>query len=358
MTNNNEFNKVLMNDLKEKQSWSLDRKVAYSKEKIVEFVEYMGGIENTYVSFSGGKDSCVLLHLVRSIYPNAGGVFFNTGLEYPEILSHVKTFENIEWRKPRKTPTQVWREYGVPVVSKEYSRYISDVREGGSVTQTQKRLNFRNSYSLPKKWIHFTDTEFFEPKVSNKCCDYFKKLPSKDYEKETGKYAFVGTMAEESQLRMSSWVKHSCNIYAEEGSNTRPQSRPLSIWTEKDIWEYIERYDVSICELYHKGLKRTGCFCCPYGAHLEDRQEGTNRFELLKESHPKHYKALDKMGIREALLNMRVPIRNDETYMIQLGRKEESIKEWYERTQKNIEENGENSPYWQYHKYFEPKTKK
>lgn len=73
MTNNNEFNKVLMNELKEKQSWGLDKKVAYSKEKIVEFVEYMGGIENTYVSFSGGKDSCVLLHLVRSVYPNAGG---------------------------------------------------------------------------------------------------------------------------------------------------------------------------------------------------------------------------------------------------------------------------------------------
>ena len=64
------------------------------------------------------------------------------------------------------------------------------------------------------------------------------------------------------------------------------------------------------------------------------------------------------MGIREALLNMRVPIRNDEAYMTQLGRKEESIKEWYERAQKSIEENGENSPYWQYHKYFEPKTKK
>lgn len=76
----------------------------------------------------------------------------------------MKTFENIEWRKPRKTPTQVWREYGVPVVSKEYSRYNSDVREGSSVTQTQKRLNFRNSYSLPKNGYTLQTLNFLNQK--------------------------------------------------------------------------------------------------------------------------------------------------------------------------------------------------
>ena len=122
------FKELAMSELKEKQSWDLDRKIEYAKVKIKEFVEYCGGVENVFVSFSGGKDSCVLLHLVRSVYPEAIGVFFNTGLEYPEILNHVKSIENIEWRKPRKTVTEVWREYGVPAVSKEYSNYIDDIR--------------------------------------------------------------------------------------------------------------------------------------------------------------------------------------------------------------------------------------
>lgn len=101
------------------------------------------------------------------------------------------------------------------------------------------------------------------------------------------------------------------------------------------------------------------CFCCTYGCHLEDRAKGTNKFELLKEQHPNQYKALSKLGIFEVLLNMQVPIRNDEEYMGQLEEKKISIKEWYELVQKDIEENGEDSSYHQYHKYFEPpKSKK
>lgn len=100
------------------------------------------------------------------------------------------------------------------------------------------------------------------------------------------------------------------------------------------------------------------CFCCTYGCHLEDRAKGTNKFELLKEQHPKQYNALSKLGIFEVLLNMQVPIRNDEDYMKRLEEKKLSIKEWYDMVQKDIEENGEDSTYHKYHKYFEPKPKK
>lgn len=80
---------------------------------------------------------------------------------------------------------------------------------------------------------------------------------------------------------------------------------------------------------------------------------------MLKEQHPNQYKALSKLGIFEVLLNMQVPIRNDQGYMEQLEEKKLSIKEWYDMVQKDIEENGENSAYHQYHKYFEPpKSKK
>lgn len=337
--------------LQQLQKMTLDEKIEYSKMKIKEFVDVCGGTDKVFVSFSGGKDSCVLLHLVRSMYSDDEivGVFFNTGLEYPEILNHVRTYENIEWVKPRKTVTQVWNEYGVPAVSKETSNYIDDIRNSGSEKLRAKRLNYRNSYSLSKKWIHFTDEEFFEHDVSNKCCHYFKKLPSKDYIKKSGRHAIVATMSGESSLRLNSWIKHSCNMFTDDVK----QSRPMSVWNEQDVWDYIERFNIPLCELYYRGHDRTGCFLCPYGANLDDRRLGTNRFELLKEQHPKQYNSLEKLGIRDVLLNMQVPIRNDEKYMNDLDHKKEEIKQWYEMVEADIKEHGTDSKYYRYHKYFD-----
>lgn len=61
-------------------------------------------------------------------------------------------------------------------------------------------------------------------------------------------------MANESSLRLNSWIRYSCNMY----DGKKIQSRPLSIWTDSDIWEYIEKYDIEICDLYYRGHNRTG----------------------------------------------------------------------------------------------------
>ena len=53
------------------------------------------GEDKFYISFSGGKDSTVLLHVVRSVFPDVPAVYSNTGLEYPDIRKHVKQFENV-----------------------------------------------------------------------------------------------------------------------------------------------------------------------------------------------------------------------------------------------------------------------
>lgn len=86
-------------DLKYFQAMPLDIKVAMTKTRIREWVkEY--GTDGVYVSFSGGKDSTVLLHIVRELYPNIEAVFVDTGLEYPEIRKFVKTFENVTILRP------------------------------------------------------------------------------------------------------------------------------------------------------------------------------------------------------------------------------------------------------------------
>ena len=88
------------------QSLPLEFKVYKTIDNIREFVrEY--GVDDCYVSFSGGKDSTVLLDIARQIYPNIEAVFVNTGLEYPEIQRFVKTFDNVRIVYPKHTFREV-----------------------------------------------------------------------------------------------------------------------------------------------------------------------------------------------------------------------------------------------------------
>ena len=109
--------KFVLEDLKRMQAMPLEDKIARTKLLIKEWYEFFNG--KVAISFSGGKDSTVLLHIARQVYPDIPAVFYDTGLEYPEIREHVKTFDNVEWIKPKKTFKQVVLEYGYPVVSKE-----------------------------------------------------------------------------------------------------------------------------------------------------------------------------------------------------------------------------------------------
>ena len=96
-----------------------------TEHRINEWVDRFGE-DGVYVSFSGGKDSTVLLDIARRLYPDIKAVFVDTGLEYPEIRRFVKTFENVDIVRPKMTFKDVIEKYGYPFFSKEISECIAD----------------------------------------------------------------------------------------------------------------------------------------------------------------------------------------------------------------------------------------
>ena len=112
-----------MQDLYQMQGLPLELKIRMTKSRIRDWINAYGE-DGVYVSFSGGKDSTVLLDLVRQDYPRVKAVFVDTGLEYPEIRQFVKTFDNVEWLKPKMTFKQVIKKYGYPFISKEVSEKV------------------------------------------------------------------------------------------------------------------------------------------------------------------------------------------------------------------------------------------
>ena len=304
--NKNKFTNL---DLKEMQNWDLDRKIATSLARISEFNAHFP--HKTYISFSGGKDSTVLLHLVRRLYPDTPAVFIDTGLEYPEVREFALSQKNVVKLTPEMNFKKVIQTYGYPVISKEQSAFIQEYRD----THSEKLRNIRwngNNYGrgkISKKWRFMVDAPF---KISDKCCDIMKKNPAKKYEKQNDMHPIIGVMAEESAQRKSNWLMYGCNMF----DLKNPASKPLSFWTEQDILEYIKIYDLAYASVYGKilqdkngkyyttGCNRTGCMFCMFGCHLEKEP---NRFQRLKITHPKVWefcmKPWDKggLGMREVL---------------------------------------------------------
>lgn len=179
---------ITSEQLKERQAMSLKDKIDTSVEKIEKWYDRYK--DNIYVAFSGGKDSTVLLHLVRSVFPEIPAVFIDTGLEYPEIRNFVKTIDNVVWIKPKMKFRDVIEKYGYPVISKEQSSFIDEYRNTKSEKLRDIRFNGNKwgAGKISKKWRFLIDAPF---EVSKKCCDKLKKRPAHVYEKETGKKTYA-----------------------------------------------------------------------------------------------------------------------------------------------------------------------
>ena len=297
--------KHTIEELKELQSLPLNEKILRTQTRIIEW--YLKNKGNVYVSFSGGKDSTVLLTLVREIYPDVPAVYVDTGLEFPEVKAHVKTFDNVTILRPEMAFPQVIKKYGWCFPGKDVAQKVYYAKRGAFWAQNRlKGYNTDGSESKfserYRKWAFLVDAPF---QISDRCCAIMKKNPIHKYHRETKRLPYLGTMAEESQMRMQAWMKTGCNSF--DGKN--PKSAPLSFWTEQDILRYIVENKTPIPSVYGDivktrigyittGEQRTGCMFCPVGCHLDKGE----KYIRMRHTHPQIYDyCMEKLGLRQFL---------------------------------------------------------
>jgi len=294
------------------QNYPFSVKVGRTQARIMEYYNNLNS--KIYVAFSGGKDSTVLLDIVRRMYPDVLAVFCDTRLEYPELRKFVKTIPNVKWLYPEKTFAEVIKEKGYPVVGKEVSRTIYYAQRGSLWALQKMNGNFKNGtkaerYQRCIKYKYLMDAPF---PISAACCEEMKIKPFMRFERQSGLHPITGVMAEESYLRQSAWMKKGCNSF----SGKRAMSNPMSFWTEQDVLQYLKLTGIPYASVYGDiveengklkttGCRRTGCFACMYGMN---REKEPNRYQLMKQTHPRLYdycvntlkcgEVLDFMGVK------------------------------------------------------------
>lgn len=177
---------------------------------------------NPVIAFSGGKDSLVVLDLVRRIKPETEAVFCNTGNEYKETVKYVHMLENITELHPKKGFWQCVEEYGLPQMKSKAKRH------------------------------------------GNQCCNWLKEKPAEEYYKASGAdLIFTGLTSAESRNRMMMLKRMGPVYFAKKEKLWK--CHPIHDWTEKDVWDYIKLRKLDYNPIYDLGIFRCGCrFCTAY----------------------------------------------------------------------------------------------
>lgn len=161
--------------------------------------------EGYYVAFSGGKDSCVILDLVKRAGVKFDAHYNLTTVDPPELVRFIRReHPEVEVHSPKET---MWR------------------------------LIVRAA-AVPTRSRRF-------------CCDILKEGGGAD------RFTITGVRWAESARRSKRTMVELCH------KKRKRILHPIIDWTSDDIWEFIRRENIPYCSLYDEGFKRLGCIGCP-----------------------------------------------------------------------------------------------
>lgn len=211
---------------------SLAKKIEYSidlirkSEKMALRLDPESGFYNT---FSGGKDSQVLHHLVKLAGVKHKTHMNLTSVDPPEVIRFVKEhYPDVELIKPKM-----------------------------SIYEMAKRKHI-----LPTMRFRW-------------CCAEYKEISG------IGKVTLIGIRKQESARRskreevstsirgkysaqtFDQWSEHEEKMVACVGGKDKILVSPIIYWTERDVWEFLNGNGIPHCKLYDEGYTRIGCILCP-----------------------------------------------------------------------------------------------
>jgi phosphoadenosine phosphosulfate reductase len=162
--------------------------------------------EGYYLAFSGGKDSIVIYKLAEMANVRFDAHYSITGIDPPELVRFVMK--------------------NYPKVKREY------------IKKTMWQL-------IPEKLMPPT-------RLVRYCCEHLKERGG------SGRLVITGIRSQESHKRSKRKLVEFCFK-----DKTKRYLNIIIDWTEKEIWQFIKKYNLNYCSLYDDGYKRIGCIACP-----------------------------------------------------------------------------------------------
>lgn len=198
-----------------------------------------------HVGFSGGKDSQVLLELVKMAGVKYYAEYSVTGNDPPENVRFIREkYPEVHLYHPEKKFIQLIATNGLPIRQHRYCcALLKEGRGEGCVVLTGVRADesLRRSY--------YGEVNHYSAK-------------GREY---GGKKSLE--QVEENQHRCIEG-KDKLMVY------------PILRWTEEDVWEFIRQHDLPVNPCYSK-KQRVGCMLCPF-ASKKERLMWLKEYPLLR----------------------------------------------------------------------------